>query len=273
MFFSLKNPVFRGSRQDVKSYYKRLPFHFLMVREGYRGGMEKYDFSIISIFRGFLLLTVPFTAFSLGLLPCIATFIFLIRFFDFGNPVYVFLLPFLVMIEFLLFIVCESLVPGLVIKIFRIRCAEGEHDLSIKDKNFFLLALHTMLYRPPLMLLTIFKLLPLRMLFHRLAGLTIGKSALIPGTEIFYDPYITKVGDHTLLGGFVKITGHIVEKKLIVKRVTIGNNCLIGADTLIFPGAVIEDDVTVGAKSLVLKDQVLEKGKMYGGIPAKEVRR
>ncbi len=110
------------------------------------------------------------------------------------------------------------------------------------------------------------------MLFHRLAGLTIGKTALIPGTEIFYDPYITTVGEQTLLGGFVKITGHIVERKLVMKRVTIGNNCLIGADTIIFPGAVIEDDVTIGAKTLVLKDQVLEKGKTYGGAPAREIR-
>jgi len=38
------------------------------------------------------------------------------------------------------------------------------------------------------------------------------------------------------------------------------------------PGAVIQDNVVVGAKSLVLKDQVLEQGKFYAGVPAKEIK-
>ncbi|OYT61325.1 hypothetical protein B6U81_03250 [Thermoplasmatales archaeon ex4484_30] len=242
-----------------------------MAREGYRSGMEKYDFSFTSISRIILLFLIPFTAYSLGLLPCFASFIFFYRFFDFGNVLHIIIFPFFLVAEFLLFIVCESIVPGIFIKIFRIRCEEGEHELSIKDKNFFKLALHAMLYRPPLMLLAIFKLLPLRMLFLKLAGLKIGKTSLIPGTEIIYDPYVTEIGEQTLLGGYVKIAGHVVEDKLIIKKVKIGNNCLIGLDTVIFPGAVIEDDVTIGAKSLVLKNQVLKKGKMYGGVPAKEI--
>jgi carbonic anhydrase/acetyltransferase-like protein (isoleucine patch superfamily) len=38
------------------------------------------------------------------------------------------------------------------------------------------------------------------------------------------------------------------------------------------PGAIIEDNVVLGAKSLVLKDQVLTTGKMYAGIPAHEIK-
>ena len=243
-----------------------------MVREGYKGGMEKYDFSLLSISRMFALFFVPITAYSLGFLPVFVIFLFFIPFFDFGNPIHIFLFPFFAVIEFLLFIFFESMVPGMFIKLLRIRCEEGEYELSIKDKNFFMLALHALLYRPPLILLGIFKLLPLRMIFLRLAGLKIGKTALIPGTELIYDPYVTEIGEQTLIGGYVKIAGHMIDKKLMVKRVKIGNNCLIGVDAFISPGVVIEDDVVVAGKSFVKKNQVLKKGKMYGGVPAREIK-
>lgn len=244
-----------------------------MTREGYRGGREKYDFSFISISRIFLLFLIPFVAYSIALLPCFVSFIFIYPLFNFSRIIHIILFPFFITSEFLFFIFCESLIPGIFIKVLKIKCEEGEHELSIKDKNFFMLALHTMLYRPPLMLLGIFKLLPLRILFLRLSGLKIGKTSLIPGTEIIYDPYITEIGEQTLLGGYVKIAGHVVEDKLIMKKVKIGNNCIIGADSFIFPGAVVEDNVVVGAKSLVLKNQLLKEGRMYGGVPAKEIGR
>ena len=244
-----------------------------MVRKGYRGGMEKYDFSFLSISRMFILFFLPFVAYSLGFLPPFIIFLLIFPLFDFGNVLHILIFPFFVTLEFLFFIVCESIVPGLFIKIFGIKCEEGVHELSIKDKNFFMLALHALLYRPPLMLLGIFKLLPLRMFFLRLAGLKIGKSSLIPGTELIYDPYVTEIGEETLIGGYVKIAGHVVENKLIVKKVKIGNNCIIGADSFIFPGVIIEDNVILGAKSLVTKNQVLEKGKIYGGVPAKEIKK
>ncbi len=192
---------------------------------------------------------------------------------DLNNPLHVLILPFILTFEFLVFILFESIVPGLFIKIFRIKCNEGEHELSIKDKNFFNFSLHVILYRPPLVLLNLFKLLPIRMLFLRLAGLKVGKTALLPGTEVIYDPYLTEIGEQTLIGSYAKVTAHIVENKLIMKRVQVGNNCLIGADSFIMPGAVIEDGAVVGAKSLVLKDQVIGKGKVYGGIPAKEIKK
>ena len=66
--------------------------------------------------------------------------------------------------------------------------------------------------------------------------------------------------------------GHIGEGHLIIKKIKIGNNCLIGGDCFIMPGAIIEDNVVLGAKSLVLKDQILQKGKFYAGIPAQEIK-
>ena len=68
------------------------------------------------------------------------------------------------------------------------------------------------------------------------------------------------------------ILGHIAEEKLILKKTKIGKNCLIGGETFIMPGVVIEDNVVLWAKSFVPKNTPLKKGKIYVGIPAKELK-
>lgn len=52
--------------------------------------------------------------------------------------------------------------------------------------------------------------------------------------------------------------------------ISIGDNVLIGARVTVLPGAVIEDNVVVGAGSVV-KGQ-LESGWLYAGMPARKVK-
>jgi acetyltransferase-like isoleucine patch superfamily enzyme len=98
-----------------------------------------------------------------------------------------------------------------------------------------------------------------------------GKSSLLTGSELIHDPYMVEIGEQTLIGGWTQITGHISERTLLVKPVKIGDNCLIGGKSFIMCGVIIEDNVTLGLNSVVLKDQVLKKDQMYAGIPAKKI--
>jgi acetyltransferase-like isoleucine patch superfamily enzyme len=152
----------------------------------------------------------------------------------------------------------------------RLKVDEGVHEISIKDWNFFKYILFFVLYRPSLKVISILPLLPLRIRFLKLVGLKMGKSSLLAGSELIHDPYMVEIGEQTLIGGWTQITGHVSEKKLIVKKVKIGNNCLIGGKSFIMSGVTIEDGVTLGLNSVVLKNQTLKKGKFYAGIPAKE---
>ncbi|MBS3748390.1 MAG: hypothetical protein KGY65_02400 [Candidatus Thermoplasmatota archaeon] len=145
----------------------------------------------------------------------------------------------------------ETLVPGLFLKIFCIRCEEGMFDVSIKYKTFFKLGLHNVLYRPLLKLIEQFKLFPLQRLHHKLAGLKIDNTSILPGTELFNDPYVIKIGNNTLFGGYVKITGHMINYRMKIKKVKIGDYCVIGAETYIMAGSIIEDNVTIGIRSVV----------------------
>lgn len=108
--------------------------------------------------------------------------------------------------------------------------------------------------------------------YYRFLGMKIGENTLVGGTIM--DPCLTEIGDNCTMGLYAVIYGHIhvyEDEKIILDRVKIGNNCVIGAGAFIMPGAVLEDDVKLATGAVVTKGQVLEKGKMYGGIPAKEI--
>jgi carbonic anhydrase/acetyltransferase-like protein (isoleucine patch superfamily) len=53
---------------------------------------------------------------------------------------------------------------------------------------------------------------------------------------------------------------------------TIGNRVLIGIGSIGLDGAIIEDDVVIGAGTLVPPGKVLAGGYMYMGSPCKQIR-
>lgn len=240
-------------------------------RDGYKGGIEKYDFSLTSISRGILLLFIPFIVYTIGLLPNVLSLIYIIQLLDFTNLFHIIIFTLVLVVEFFVFIIFETFIPGLFIKILRLKVDEGTHDISIKDWNFFKYSLYFFLYRPSLKLIGILPLIPLRIRFLKLVGLKMGKSSVVAGSELIHDPYMVEIGEQTLIGGWSQITGHLGEKKLYVKKVKIGDNCLIGGKSFIMPGVTIEDNVTVGLNSVVLKNKTLEKGNLYVGTPVKKI--
>ncbi|MBT7950795.1 MAG: gamma carbonic anhydrase family protein [Gammaproteobacteria bacterium] len=76
-------------------------------------------------------------------------------------------------------------------------------------------------------------------------------------------------------GGIPAIVGDdvVVGHKALLHACTIGNRCLIGMSSTVLDGAVIEDDVILGAGSLVAPGKRLESGYLYVGSPAKRVRK
>jgi acetyltransferase-like isoleucine patch superfamily enzyme len=239
--------------------------------DGYRGGSEKYDYSLKSISRGVILLLLPIIAYTIAIFPVIYSIIYIIQILELTNIFHILLFAFFLVIEFFFLIVLLTFVPGLFIKFLRLKVDEGVHQISIKDWNFFKYILFFVLYRPSLKVIGVLPLLPLRIRYLKLVGLKMGKSSLLAGSELIHDPYMVEIGEQTLIGGWTQITGHVSEEKLIVKKVRIGNNCLIGGKSMIMSGVTIEDNVTLGLNSVVLKNKVLKKGKFYAGIPAKEV--
>lgn len=71
----------------------------------------------------------------------------------------------------------------------------------------------------------------------------------------------------TIIGDDVTV-GH----KALLHACRVGNRCLVGMAATVLDGAVLEDDVIVGAGSLVPMGKHLESGYLYMGSPVKKVR-
>lgn len=74
-------------------------------------------------------------------------------------------------------------------------------------------------------------------------------------------------GFPTIIGKDVTI-GH----KAMLHGCTIGNRVLVGMSSTILDGAIVEDDVIIGAGSLVSPGKRLASGYLYFGSPARQIR-
>ncbi len=61
--------------------------------------------------------------------------------------------------------------------------------------------------------------------------------------------------------------------KCMLHGCTLGNRILVGMGAIIMDGAIVEDDVFVGAGCLVPPNKSLESGYLYVGSPAKQARK
>lgn len=74
--------------------------------------------------------------------------------------------------------------------------------------------------------------------------------------------------------GFPLIIGEevTVGHKAMLHGCTIGNRILVGMGSILLDGVIVEDDVMIGAGSLVPPGKRLEKGYLYLGSPVKQIR-
>lgn len=104
----------------------------------------------------------------------------------------------------------------------------------------------------------------------------ISNSTLVSSTRI-------TIGENTIIGGGCKIWDtdfHSInfmdrlckpEKNIKSMPIVIGNNCFIGANSMILKGVVIADNSVIAAGSIVTKD--VEKNTIVAGAPAKFIKK
>lgn len=86
--------------------------------------------------------------------------------------------------------------------------------------------------------------------------------------------HVTHAGAYTHPNGIPLIIGEEVTigHRAVLHACTIGNRCLIGMGATVLDAAVVEDDVIIGAGSLVPPGKVLASGYLYVGSPVKQAR-
>lgn len=109
-------------------------------------------------------------------------------------------------------------------------------------------------------------LTPFSSLFYRLMGARLGLNVQINSNRVGDIPLL-EIGDNSVIGGNATVICHLFEKKgLVIKKVRIGKNVIIGLNSIIMPGAEIGDNAVIAAGAIVPKDTKIEAGTVYYGL-------
>lgn len=221
------------------------------------------------IHKTLLLLILFIFTYGIGLFPLIFFLKFLFTL-NLNNLIHLLSLPFLLILGFIIFVLGEVFSTGLIARIFRYK--EGNFKLDMDDSGLFKWLAYQTIYYPLGYFLYSLTVEPLKALHLRLCGAKIGKYVNMGG--FIADPCLFEVEDNTTIGGFCEILSHSAERgRLIVKKVKIGKNCLVGEFSLILPGVRMEDGSILCANSLANKNKVLREGKVYVGTPARLIKK
>ena len=80
------------------------------------------------------------------------------------------------------------------------------------------------------------------------------------------DLSLLEIGDNAVIGGHATVIAHAFEsQELILKKVRIGRQAIIGLNAILLPGVEVGDRAIVGAGVFVPKDTVIAPGTTYVG--------
>ncbi len=116
--------------------------------------------------------------------------------------------------------------------------------------------------------LTLLKGTPLLPFYYRLMGARIGRHAHIE-THFLHTPYLITLGDAVSIGPSTQLFPYEVRDGFLhLRRVRIGLRCYIGSNSVIMPGARMQDESLLGDQSLLPADEVIPAGECWAGSPA-----
>lgn len=125
-------------------------------------------------------------------------------------------------------------------------------------------------------ILPIIPVTPLIELFFRIQGCKMGKKVRI-NTWAITDSYLLTLGDNVVVGGEASISCHLFEgDHLILRRVSIGENSLIGTNAYVSPGVTIGKNCTVGLNCYLRSGKTIPDGTTVtsvAGVAIKTARR
>ena len=116
--------------------------------------------------------------------------------------------------------------------------------------------------------------MPLKIfLLRHCLGMRIGRNvgvAPVDFSPLF--PELISIGDNSAIGWKATIGCHFfTHSKVILARVRIGRNVLVGALSTILPGVTIGDNAVVTVHSVVDRD--IPPGEVWGGVPARRIQK
>ena len=106
-------------------------------------------------------------------------------------------------------------------------------------------------------------------MYLRLLGAKVGKHCSIRAINPVSDPQLISLGNGIHLGDFSRIiAGFYSSSGFTQGKVEVKDNSVIGSQSLVLPGSVVQEDVILGALSVAPMNSILQKGGVYIGSQA-----
>lgn len=170
----------------------------------------------------------------------------------------------------------------LVLRLLTPRCVEGYFPALPGGRPpkeavrfMFNIVLTMLRYSPPwagIFLGVLAKLPPLEPLYRRFFGphtrsLTMGDTCMI------FDPDLLFAGNNVQFGHDVRIFGHTFDRRgLVIRRVVIEDNVLVGGQTNVGPGVHIGRGAIINAGSWIMPYTQIGPWELWGGSPARKIK-
>ncbi len=183
------------------------------------------------------------------------------------------ILPFYLFLGYFLLVFSSLFWSWLFLKIALIfhRPREGYFERSMKNKDYRFWSLRAVIKKFPIWICHNFPVPWMDTLAFKLFGNQVSFST--PTYDAWIDSEFLEIGHGTTIGqGSVIMSSMITTELLIIKRVKIGNHCLVGAHSVVSPGTHIGDNTILGALSSTTFGQELESNWVYMGTPAVKYR-
>ncbi|XP_057748625.1 uncharacterized protein LOC130967675 [Arachis stenosperma] len=111
-------------------------------------------------------------------------------------------------------------------------------------------------------------------IYLRLLGAKIGKHCSIRAINPISKPELMTIGDGVHLGDFSKIiTGFYSSNGYTSGKVEVQHNSVVGSQSLILPGSIVQKNVILGALSVAPMNSILQEGGVYIGSQSQPVIR
>lgn len=147
---------------------------------------------------------------------------------------------------------------------------EGIFNRNKNDKDYYYWSLRAVIKKWPCWLARQFSIAPLEILILKSFGVKIGKKVSLH--EGWVDTEFIEIGDNFRLGqGSLIMSTLLTHNKLILKRIILKDNIIIGAHSVVFPGTIIESNTILDSNSTTKVNQHLEANSIYQGSPSLKV--
>ncbi len=209
----------------------------------------------------------------LSLIPCsIFEYVYILLFWKAEMYLFFFLLiPFNFVIVLYILQVSANTFSALFLTILRLLYTpkEGIFNRDIKDKNYFFWNLRNITKKWALFVTASNPLPWLKNRFTlRFFGVKIGKKGICDNSWISSE--FMSIGKNVIIGmNSTLLSFGIEQDKFILKKIIIENDVLIGAKCVILPGTHIKKNAKLSAHSYTNFNEILKENLIYSGHPAK----